>query len=84
MASIDVKEILHLTPQLLNIPSKRVWYSYDDEADVLYLGGGQGDRSLVPETRRGGFLCVHRLYSKKKIFSFTPEQVFCSDMEPIS
>jgi len=37
MASIDIKEILEITPQLLNIPYKRVWYSYDEEADVLYL-----------------------------------------------
>jgi uncharacterized protein YuzE len=37
MASIDVKEILDLTPRLLNIPFKRFWYSYDEEADVLYL-----------------------------------------------
>jgi len=37
MASIDVKAIQKLTPQLLNIPFKRIWYSYDEEADVLYL-----------------------------------------------
>ncbi|MCI0439120.1 MAG: DUF2283 domain-containing protein [Chloroflexi bacterium] len=37
MASINIKEILSLTPQLLNIPFKRIWYSYDEEADVLYL-----------------------------------------------
>ena len=38
MAKIDIiKEILEITPQLLNIPYKRVWYSYDEEADVLYL-----------------------------------------------
>lgn len=37
MASIDVKEVVSLTPQLLNIPFKRIWYSYDEEADVLYL-----------------------------------------------
>lgn len=37
MASIDVNEILELTPKLLNIPFKRIWYSYDEEADVLYL-----------------------------------------------
>jgi uncharacterized protein YuzE len=37
VASIDLKEILNLTPQLLNMPFKRVWYSYDEEADVLYL-----------------------------------------------
>lgn len=37
MAKIDVKDIINLTPQLLNIPFKRIWYSYDEEADVLYL-----------------------------------------------
>jgi uncharacterized protein YuzE len=37
MASIDIKSILSLVPQLLNIPFKRIWYDYDDEADVLYL-----------------------------------------------
>ncbi len=37
MASIDVNKILDLTPQLLNIPFNRFWYSYDKEADVLYL-----------------------------------------------
>ncbi len=37
MASINVKEILNLTPQLLSIPFKRIWYSYDAEAYVLYL-----------------------------------------------
>lgn len=37
MASIDVKAIQNLTPQLLNIPFKRIWYSYDEGADVLYL-----------------------------------------------
>ena len=37
MTSIDVQEILNLTPQLLKIPFKRIWSSYDEEADVLYL-----------------------------------------------
>lgn len=37
MAPLDVKEIVKLAPRLLNIPFKRIWYSYDEEADVLYL-----------------------------------------------
>ena len=37
MASLNIKEILNLTPRLLSIPFDRVWYSYDKEADVLYL-----------------------------------------------
>ncbi len=37
MAAVNIKEIISLTPQLLSIPFKRIWYSYDEEADVLYL-----------------------------------------------
>ncbi len=37
MAAIDIDKIVNLTPQLLNIPFKRIWYSYDDEADTLYM-----------------------------------------------
>ena len=37
MATIDMKEKINITPQLLNIPFKRIWYSYDEEADVLYM-----------------------------------------------
>jgi uncharacterized protein YuzE len=37
MATINIKEVLNLTPQLLLIPFKRIWSSYDEEADVLYL-----------------------------------------------
>lgn len=37
MAAIDIKEIVNLTPKLLNIPFKHIWSSYDEEADVLYL-----------------------------------------------
>ena len=37
MAPIKVKDILDLTPRLLNVPFKRFWCSYDEEADVLYL-----------------------------------------------
>lgn len=37
MSNIDLKTITNLTPQLLNIPFKRIWYNYDEEADVLYM-----------------------------------------------
>jgi len=37
MASVDIKEILNLAPKLLKTSFKRIWYSYDEEADVLYL-----------------------------------------------
>ncbi|MCK4765335.1 MAG: DUF2283 domain-containing protein [Candidatus Aminicenantes bacterium] len=37
MAQIDYRKIMNLSSLLLSIPYKRLWYSYDDEADVLYL-----------------------------------------------
>ncbi len=37
MASIDIKEILEITPHLLNISSTHIWYTYDESADVLYF-----------------------------------------------
>ncbi|MBI3189879.1 MAG: DUF2283 domain-containing protein [Ignavibacteriales bacterium] len=35
--TINIKEIMNLTPQLVNIPFRNVWSSYDEEADVRYL-----------------------------------------------
>ena len=37
MATLEVKKILSIVPQLLGIPYEHVWSSYDKEADVLYL-----------------------------------------------
>ena len=37
MASINMNDILDITPKLMNMPYNRMWYSYDEEADVLYL-----------------------------------------------
>jgi uncharacterized protein YuzE len=37
MAPIEVKKILNIVPQLVDMPYRRIWSSYDKEADVLYL-----------------------------------------------
>jgi len=37
MAAIEVKRMLTLVPQLLEIPHDRIWTTYDKEADVLYI-----------------------------------------------
>lgn len=37
MAAVDVRSIVNLTSHFLNIPFKRLWSTYDEEADVLYL-----------------------------------------------
>lgn len=37
MAAVEVERMLTLVPQLLEIPYKRIWMTYDEEADVLYV-----------------------------------------------
>jgi len=37
MAIAELKKVIDIIPKLLNIPHKRIWYSYDEKADVLYL-----------------------------------------------
>ncbi len=37
MGQIDLKKILSLSSMLMSTPYKRLWYSYDEEADVLYF-----------------------------------------------
>lgn len=36
-ANIKDINILESVPYLLNMPSKKMWVDYDDEADVLYI-----------------------------------------------
>lgn len=35
--AVEVKKILTLVPELLEVPYSRIWTSYDKEADVLYI-----------------------------------------------
>jgi len=37
MATIDVEKTLTLVPRILEIPHRRIWTTYDEEADVLYV-----------------------------------------------
>ena len=37
MAAVEVKKILTLVPELLEVPYSRIWTAYDKEADVLYI-----------------------------------------------
>jgi len=37
MGAVEVKKILSLVPELLDVPYSRVWTSYDKEVDVLYI-----------------------------------------------
>lgn len=75
MASIDVKEILKLTPQLLSIPFKRIWYSYDEEADVLYLNFKKpshaddselSDEDIIIRYEKGEVIGITVLHASKR------------------
>ncbi len=37
MGTVEIKKILNLVPDLLDVPHSRIWTSYDKEADVLYI-----------------------------------------------
>jgi uncharacterized protein YuzE len=37
MAAVEVKRMLNLVPELLEVPYSRIWTSYDKEADVIYV-----------------------------------------------
>jgi uncharacterized protein YuzE len=37
MVAAEVQSMLILVPHLLQIPHKRIWVAYDEEADVLYV-----------------------------------------------
>ena len=37
MGEIEVEKILNIVPDLLELPYSRIWTSYDEEADVLYI-----------------------------------------------
>jgi uncharacterized protein YuzE len=37
MAPVELRRIVNLAPQLLQLPSGRMWSSYDQQADVLYI-----------------------------------------------
>ncbi|MEW5898647.1 MAG: DUF2283 domain-containing protein [Bacillota bacterium] len=37
MGTAEVKKVLAIVPELLEVPYPRVWTTYDKEADVLYI-----------------------------------------------
>jgi uncharacterized protein YuzE len=75
MATIDVKAIQNLTPQLLSMPFKRIWSSYDEEADVLYLNFKKpshaddselSDDDVIIRYERGEVVGVTILHASKR------------------
>jgi len=37
MGTVELKKVLDIVPELLEVPYSRIWTSYDKKADVLYI-----------------------------------------------
>jgi len=37
MATVNLEQVLNVVPQVLQLHQNNIWFSYDEEADVLYL-----------------------------------------------
>jgi len=79
VASIDTKALLRtcagLTPQLLRVPFKCIWSSYDEEADVLYLNFKKPSRAddseltdddIIIRYEKGEIIGVTVLHASKR------------------
>lgn len=72
---IEIDNIVQFVPQLLSLPFKRIWYSYDQEADVLYLNFKKPshaddseltDDDLIVRYEKGELVGVTVLHASKR------------------
>ncbi|KAA0265747.1 MAG: DUF2283 domain-containing protein [Chloroflexi bacterium] len=45
MATVNFDQVLTVVPQVLQLHQKNIWFSYDEEADVLYLNFKKPNRA---------------------------------------
>jgi uncharacterized protein YuzE len=55
-----VVEILETLPHLLRLPSKQVWFDFDEEADVLYVSFERPQGATDSELTEDGVLMRYR------------------------
>ncbi len=55
-----VLELLESLPHLLKLPSKQIWFDFDDEADVLYVSFERPQRATDSELSEDGILLRYR------------------------
>jgi len=51
MEAAELKKILNLVPELLEVPYPRIWTFYDREADVLYINFKKPSLPMIPSLR---------------------------------
>ncbi len=64
----DMTRILQAVPRLVDLPAKKMWIDYDQEADVLYLSFRRPQKASDSELRQDGII-IHR--SGKQIVGIT-------------
>lgn len=55
-----VVEILESLPHLLRLPSKQIWFDFDEEADVLYVSFERPQGATDSELTEDGVLTRYR------------------------
>lgn len=55
-----VAELLESLPHLLRLPSKQVWFDFDEEADVLYVSFERPQGATDSELTEDGVLMRYR------------------------
>ena len=55
-----VVEILESLPHLLRLPSKQIWFDFDEEADVLYVSFERPQGATDSELTEDGILMRYR------------------------
>ncbi len=60
MATGVIGEILDTIPHLLRMPSKQVWFDFDEEADVLYVSFERPQGATDSELSEDGVLMRYR------------------------
>jgi uncharacterized protein YuzE len=60
MATGVISDILDTIPHLLRMPSKQIWFDFDDEADVLYVSFERPQGATDSELSEDGVLMRYR------------------------
>jgi len=54
------QEIFKMMPHLLNLPQKKMWIDYDEEADVLYISFKRPQKATESQMSGDGILLRHK------------------------
>lgn len=60
MAKGAALEVLESLPHLLRLPSKQIWFDFDEEADVLYVSFERPQGATDSELTEDGVLMRYR------------------------